>query len=126
MNDLPRQKLDALIEEYGFSLCDDPRRLEALLKDHCAQHKREIHVLVNAARERVAADLQRNSAPASILIPQLVERLHENLGLDKEIARWGVESWAWAMRPRPFVGKSVEELFSLGWKHANGQGVEQD
>jgi hypothetical protein len=42
MNDLPRQKLRELIVEYGRSLCDDPRRCEALLKDYCGQHKREI------------------------------------------------------------------------------------
>ena len=35
MHDAPRQKLRELIIEYGCSLCDDPRRCEALLKDYC-------------------------------------------------------------------------------------------
>lgn len=33
MHDKPRQKLSELIIQYGRSLCDDPRRCEALLKD---------------------------------------------------------------------------------------------
>jgi hypothetical protein len=33
MHDEPSQKLRELIIEYGRSLCDDPRRCEALLKD---------------------------------------------------------------------------------------------
>lgn len=57
MHDAPRQKLRELIVEYGRSLCDDPRRCEALLKDYCGQHKREIFVLVNALKNRVAEDL---------------------------------------------------------------------
>ena len=57
MHDEPRQKLRELIMEYGRSLCDDPRRCEALLKDYCGQYKREIFVLVNALRNRVVDDL---------------------------------------------------------------------
>jgi len=51
-----------LIVEYGRSLCDDPRRCEALLKDYCGAHKREIFVLVSALKNRVAADLLTASA----------------------------------------------------------------
>lgn len=39
MHNEPRQKLRELIIEYGRSLCDDPRRCEALLKDYCGQYK---------------------------------------------------------------------------------------
>jgi hypothetical protein len=100
MHDLPRQKLLELIECYGLSLCEDPRRLEALLKDHCGQHKREIFVLVSALRERVAADLlrERGTTPASLLLPRLASRLHGNLGLAEDIADWTVEAWAWALK----------------------------
>ena len=62
MHDLPRQKLRELIIEYGRSLCDDPRRCEALLKDYCGQYKREIFVLVSALKNRVAEDLINASA----------------------------------------------------------------
>ena len=54
MNNQPRQKLRELIIEYGRLLCDDPRRCEALLKDYCGQHKREIFVLISALKNHVA------------------------------------------------------------------------
>ena len=99
MNDLPRQKLHELIAEHGLSLCDDPRRVEAMLKDLCGQHKREINVLVTAMKERVVEDLRNSqaTAPTSILLPRLAKRLHDNLGMEKEVAAWAVESWAWVL-----------------------------
>ena len=57
MHDEPRQKLRKLIVQYGRSLCDDPHRCEALLKDYCGQYKREIFVLVSALKNRVAEGL---------------------------------------------------------------------
>ena len=57
MDNLPRQKLGEIIARYGHDLSDDPRRTEALLRDHCGAYKREIFVLVSALREQVAADL---------------------------------------------------------------------
>ncbi len=81
MNDEPRQKLRELIIEYGRSLCDDPRRCEALLKDYCGQYKREIFVLVGALRNRVADDLLKASSgvPQSILLARLNKQLEEEL-----------------------------------------------
>lgn len=109
MNDLPRQKLRELIVEYGRSLCDDPRRCEALLKDYCGQHKREIFVLVNALKNRVADDLLKTSAsvPQSILLARLHKRLEEELAMTAEAAHWAVETWALALgfitQPLPVV-----------------------
>jgi len=99
MHDLPRQKLRELIAEYGLSLCDDPRRVEAMLKDLCGQHKREIFVLVSAMKERVVEDLRNSqaTAPNSILLPRLAKRLHDNQGMVEEVATWAVESWAWVL-----------------------------
>ena len=111
MHDLPRQKLRELLIEYGRSLCDDPRRCEALLKDYCGQYKREIFVLVNALKSRVAEDLINASAgvPPALLLGRLIKRLEDELGLAENAARWAVESWALALgvpvesvvRPRP-------------------------
>ncbi len=111
MHDLPRQKLRDLIIEYGRSLCDDPRRCEALLKDYCGQYKREIFVLVSALKNRVAEDLINASAgvPPALLLGRLIKRLEDELGLAENAARWAVESWARALgmtvasveRPRP-------------------------
>ena len=99
MNDLPRQKLCELMVEYGRSLCDDPRRCEALLKDYCGQYKREIFVLVGALKNRVAADLLKTTAgvPQSILFARLSRRLEEELAMTADAAYWAVESWALAL-----------------------------
>ena len=54
MTDMPRQQLHYIITHYGRSICDEPKRCEALLKDLCPQHKREVNLLVGALREGVA------------------------------------------------------------------------
>lgn len=99
MNYLPRQQLYKLIATYGRSLCDDPRRCEALLKDTCGQYRPEIAVLVGALREGVAADLvaSQNSVPQTVLLARLTKRLHDNLALTEDAAKWAVESWALAL-----------------------------
>lgn len=99
MHDLPRQKLRELIVQYGRALCDGPRRCEALLKDYCGQHKREIFVLVNALKNRVAEDLINVSAgaPLALVVGRLIERLEDELGLAESAARWAVETWAFAL-----------------------------
>ena len=99
MNDEPREKLCELIVEYGRSLCNDPRRCEALLKDYCGQYKREIFVLITALKNRVADDLLKTSAgvPHVLLLARLMKRLEDELGLAETAAQWAVESWALAL-----------------------------
>ena len=99
MNDEPRQKLRELIFEYGRSLCDVPNRCEALLKDYCGIHKREIFVLMSALKKRVTDDLLRSSAgiPQEIVIGRLCKRLEDELAFTSEASHWAVESWALAL-----------------------------
>ena len=99
MNNIPRQQLYQLIATYGPSLCDDPRRCEALLKDLCAQYRPEVSVLVGALKEKVAAELlaSQNNIPQTVLLARLTKRIHENLALTEDAARWAVESWALAL-----------------------------
>jgi hypothetical protein len=94
-----QEKLIELVGRFGTGLCDDPRRCEALLRDVCGDQQREIFVLVSAARERVGADLLNSSSdiPAEVVFARLAKRLHENLGLAEDVARWGVETWAVAL-----------------------------
>jgi formylglycine-generating enzyme required for sulfatase activity len=109
MNNEPREKLRELIIEYGRSLCDDPRRCEALLKDYCGQYKREIFVLISALKNRVAEDLLKTSAgvPHVLLLARLIKRLEDELGLAETAAKWAVESWALALgvidQPMPVI-----------------------
>jgi len=116
MHDEPRQKLRELIIEYGRSLCDDPRRCEALLKDYCGQYKREIFVLVSALKNRVADDLLKTSAsvPQPILLARLNKKLVEELAMTAEAAHWTVESWALALgviaQPLPVAKSTASRL----------------
>ena len=99
LNEVPRQILAKVVARYGRDLCQDARRCEALLRDLCGQYKRENFVIVSVAKEKAAADIASLShdAPAEVRITQLSERLHEDLGLPIDLARWGVESWAVAL-----------------------------
>lgn len=99
MTDDPRQALVEVVRQYGGALADDPRRTEALLRDYCPERKRETFQLVSAIRERVPADLltSKDSTPRDVLLPRLMARLSENLGLPEAAARWAVESWALAL-----------------------------
>ena len=99
MDDRPRAVLRDLIAQYGISLAMDPVRTEGLLRDTCGASRREIFVLVNAARQKVPADLL---APRhSLSLPALKEfcerRLSDELGFSEEAAAWAVGSWAGAL-----------------------------
>jgi hypothetical protein len=100
MHDLPRQMLCELIVEYGRSLCDDPRRCEALLKDYCGHCKPEVFVLIHALKNRVASDLLHiaDGVPPAIALTRLSKRLEDDLAITPEAAHWAVESWALALK----------------------------
>ncbi len=108
MNNIPRQQLYQLIATYGPSLCDDPRRCEALLKDLCAQYRPEVSVLVGALKEKVAAELlaSQKNMPQTVLLARLIKRIRENLALTEDAARWAVESWALALGVIPSTDES--------------------
>lgn len=99
MNDLPRHTLSRIIAEHGRGICAEPKRVEALLRDLCGAHRREINIISGALEERVAADLiaAGNSVPRDVLLARLAARLRDNLAYTPEAARWGVETWAVAL-----------------------------
>jgi hypothetical protein len=99
MNDLPRHTLAQIIAEHGRAICAAPKRVEALLRDLCGAHRREINILIGALEERVATDLMAagNSVPQEVLLARLAARLRDNLAYTPEAARWGVDSWAFAL-----------------------------
>ena len=99
MNDLPRHVLTRIISEHGRGVCDTPKRVEALLRDLCGAHRREINIIIGALEERVAADLLAagGRTPRDVLLARLAARLRDNLAYTPEAARWGVETWAVAL-----------------------------
>jgi hypothetical protein len=107
MNDQPREALGELIARYGPGLADDPRRCEAMLRDHAGEYRREVSALVVALREGVPGDLQRTpgGVPPETRLAALATRLADQSGLDRDLARWAVESWALALGiiPAPLI-----------------------
>jgi hypothetical protein len=100
MNDLPRQKLHEIIAKYSRSVCDDARLCEGLLRDLCGGYKRETHVLISALRERVPHELLNNlssNVSKEVTVARLSKRLHDELAMTEEAARWAVESWVLAL-----------------------------
>jgi len=99
MDIFPRQKLSEIISQYSCKVIDDPRRLEALLRDYCSAYKREVNVLVDALKERVPFELLKAnvSFPQEVLLARLVRGLVEDLGLSEDAAVWAVETWALAL-----------------------------
>jgi hypothetical protein len=96
---MPRQQLHYIISHYGRSICDDPKRCEALLKDLCPQHKREVNLLMGALREGIAKELLKPNQllPIETVINRLSQKLHDELGFEVGLAQWAVESWAFAL-----------------------------
>jgi|GEM_PF-5530233 len=100
MDDLPRQTLCNIIKQYGTSICDDARRCEGILRDLCGSHKREIHLLISALRERVPSELLRSTnanVSTEITMARLAKHLHDDLAITLEASKWVIESWALAL-----------------------------
>ncbi|MDQ3255978.1 MAG: hypothetical protein M3R15_19120, partial [Acidobacteriota bacterium] len=96
---MPRHTLTRLIAKHGRGICDSPKRIEALLRDLCGSHRREINILIGALEERVATDLIRTgkSVPRDVLLAKLANRLQDNRAYTPEAASWAVDCWAVAL-----------------------------
>jgi hypothetical protein len=103
MRDEPRRILCQLLILYGPELHADPRRTEALLRDHCPQYGREIFVLVNAQKQRIPAELLAAPKwmPQGALHSQLARRLEQSLAFTSEASAWAVAAWSDALRLNP-------------------------
>jgi hypothetical protein len=99
MNDEVRTRLGELIATYGPGLADDPRRVEALLRDVAPGGRQETFVLVSALRAQLIPEIRQwhPGLPASALTARLTARLQQELSLRAEEARWAVESWLLAL-----------------------------
>ena len=99
MHAQPQRTLKRLLKQYGQELIDDPRRTEALLRDLCGQHPREIFVLVNAQKQRVPNELLAAPAwmPRQATYSRLSRVLQTKLALTEDAADWAVAAWAAAL-----------------------------
>ncbi len=96
----PVRALCRLSETYGRALCREPQKVEAMLRDLCPEHKREIFLLVSALKEQIVPDLisSYEGAPQELIFSRSCQKLYDNLGFNEESALWAVESWLEASR----------------------------
>jgi hypothetical protein len=111
MDNLARLQLQALVARHGIGICDEPRRLRALLADLCPGLKREVHVLTTALEQRIASELASSSGglPWEVLAGRLVRRLAEEAAMTEDAARWAVESWGLALGKAPTAGGRTDK-----------------
>ena len=101
MSDQPQQKLLEILHKRGADLLQDPKLLEDLLRDHCAEYRPEVTALMNAHREGVPSILltELGQTPEAILTGRLRVQLQTHQSMETEAARWAVDAWLGAIRP---------------------------
>jgi len=99
MNEQVRAVLAQLVQQFGTELCTNGQKLEGLLRDFCGNHRREIHVLLVAARLRVAEEVARHAGGRmeELAWQRQVSRLYDETGMAEEFATWAVRAWADAL-----------------------------
>jgi hypothetical protein len=97
--DTVREKLKNMVFEYGLSICDEPQRCTALLKDLCPENRREVNLLLTTLRAGLVGELLRDSHsnPIELLYNRLTRKLVDEHGISEEAARWSVIVWANAL-----------------------------
>jgi hypothetical protein len=122
MHNFPRQQLCELVNHYGAKVYENADHCEFLLQERCGNdYKLEIFVLVDAIKEGVIKKLLNipKSSSQETLFAKLTRRLHKDslrfLGLDKETAKWAVQSWGIALSqlPKPKTTKQPKRLSYL-------------
>lgn len=94
MNNIPVEITKKLVEDYGFSLLEDPERLGQLLEDKCPNCRREIFILTFALREISRGDGMPDAKAFAAEEEKISERLGENLGFSRESAEWATKAIA--------------------------------
>ncbi len=99
MNDLARGQLCRILAKYGRGICDEPKRLRALLADLCPALKLEVNLLASAVEHRVVTELLHMSAnvPWQAVSGRLTRRMADDLGVNEDLARWTINTWSMAL-----------------------------
>jgi hypothetical protein len=89
--------LGSLIAQEGPGLAKDWSRLKALLNDYHPQSKREVNVLVQAAQQQIPDRIANLPVGLVALLSTLAHVLHNEVGMDIQLAEWSVRTWASAL-----------------------------
>jgi hypothetical protein len=99
MNDLPRQKLRAILSAHGRGVCKDPEFLGALLAKVCPDHPREVQVLYYALdsflADKALDDL--GERPWKSIAEPIIDELVTKHSMNQEEADWAATSWGVAL-----------------------------
>ncbi|MBF0185146.1 MAG: formylglycine-generating enzyme family protein [Magnetococcales bacterium] len=103
-NEMLRVRLQELLHNHGRTLLQEPRRLEALLRDLSdGQSGSDLHLLMQGLKTGIPAqlsdDLERG-LPLGSILPRLVQRLEE-AHIAPKAAQWCVDSWCLALGHEP-------------------------
>src|SRR6266481_8014344 len=130
MDDVPRQKLRAILSAHGRAVCDDGERMAELLAKVCPEHPREVEVLSQALDELVADEALASlgQRPWKVIANQLVDELVDRHSMTEDDARWAAISWGIALgeispdqpgsqlAPLPTNGSEIK--VPEGWRQA--------
>jgi hypothetical protein len=100
MEDIPRKLLCSLIKQQSISIIQDPTKFRNLLVDYSkGEYKRERKCLSDSLLEDIPQTLlaKRNQLSYATVSQQLCQKLIRDLGINPELARWTVDSWAIAI-----------------------------
>jgi hypothetical protein len=97
MRSEPREALKAIYANKGSQIVRDPDLCEALLRDECAEYRKEIAVLVSAVKCGAAQELYSSAAPYDSLRARLVQQVQDDQGLTAEAASWAIDTWREAL-----------------------------
>jgi hypothetical protein len=93
------ENLRQIVAKYP-DIYNQPAQCEALLRDFCPGHNREIFILMAALKSRIVNDLlsYHNSVLGNVQKQNLADRLQSDCGFGAKDARWAVDSWDRALR----------------------------
>lgn len=96
MNNRPRRLLRQIVNQFGTQVCEQPKRLRAMLVDVCPSDRAEIAAIIAAAEFGVAKKISENSCnePEETLVPRLQQFLVQSAALQEGAARWSIYTWA--------------------------------
>ncbi len=94
-DDCITRSLISIIKTEGVSIFDEPKRVRALLADHCSgENKREIVIITRLLEEMVHQDLIRDkdSIPYNLLSTNITQRVCANHPFDIQLVQRGIDT----------------------------------
>jgi ABC-type phosphate/phosphonate transport system substrate-binding protein len=99
LDNATRDILRSLVAELGSDVNEHTQKWRGYLTDRMAAYRLERQALITALNEHVPEELMssQSAVQPQAQVERLTQRMVESLGLQPEVARWAVESWALAL-----------------------------